>query len=56
MIPKMSSDLLILVSEEKTTMPVSEGLRPLAGYPLQLIKANFIAFGNCDLRSLSNSL
>ena len=52
----MSSDLLILGLEKKTTMVVSEGLNPLAGYPLQFIKAIFIASGNCDLRRLSNSL
>ena len=40
----------------ETTMAVSEGLKPLAGYLLQLIKANFIASDNCDLRSLLDSL
>jgi len=37
-------------------MAVSEGLKQLAGYLLQLIKANFIASGKCDLRSLLDSL
>ena len=41
MIPTMSFDLLILGLEEKTTMAVGESLKLLAGYPLQLIKANF---------------
>jgi len=50
MIPTMSFDLLILGLEEKTTMAVGESLKLLAGYPLQLIKANFIASGNYDLR------
>ena len=52
----MSSDLLILGLEKKTTMVVSEGLNPLAGYPLKFIKANYIASANYDLRSLSDNL
>jgi len=56
MIPRLLSDLLVLGLEEKTTMAVSEVLKPLAGYPLHFIKPSFIASGNCDLHSLSDSL
>jgi hypothetical protein len=44
----MSFDLLILGLGAKATMAVSESLKLLAGYPLQLIKAKFIASGNYD--------
>lgn len=56
MIPKIPFALLIPGLQEKASMTVSGNLKPLHGYPLQFIKANHIASGNCDLHSLLDSL
>jgi hypothetical protein len=48
--------LLIPGLQEKASMTVSGNLKPLDGYPLQFIKANHIASGNCDLHSLLDSV